>query len=96
MRELCVQLDKAKDTHSRQVATVSSELEQVLHNNIVCGYRSYCTQLQGQMADLQGEKVALETQLAAEKAGNHGLETLLATERKKVKQLLKHKCIHTL
>ncbi|XP_065884838.1 centrosomal protein of 135 kDa-like [Dysidea avara] len=67
MRELCVQLDKAKDTHSRQVATVSSELEQ----------------LQGQMADLQGEKVALETQLAAEKAGNHGLETLLATERKK-------------
>ena len=30
MRELCVQLDKAKDAHSRQVATVSSELEQVL------------------------------------------------------------------
>jgi len=35
------------------------------------------------MADLQGEKVALETQLATEKAGNRGLETLLATERKK-------------
>ena len=29
MRELCVQLDKAKDAHSRQVVTISAELEQV-------------------------------------------------------------------
>ena len=50
-------------------------------------YCSYCTQLQGQMMDLQGEKVALETQLATEKAGNRGLETLLATERKKARYL---------
>jgi len=35
MRELCVQLDKAKDAHSRQVATVSSELEQVLYNALL-------------------------------------------------------------
>ena len=33
---------------------------------------------------LQGEKDALETQLSVEKAGNRGLETLLASERKKV------------
>jgi len=41
-------------------------------------------QLQEKVVVLQGEKVALETQLATEKAGNRGLETLLASERKKV------------
>ena len=33
---------------------------------------------------LQGEKDALGEQLRVEKAGNRGLETLLASERKKV------------
>ena len=35
MRELCVQLDKAKDAHSRQVVTVSAELEQVLLDHVI-------------------------------------------------------------
>lgn len=67
MRELCVQLDKAKDAHCRQVTTVSAELDQ----------------LQERVVVLQGEKDALGEQLRVEKAGNRGLETLLASERKK-------------
>ena len=41
-------------------------------------------QLQERLTVLQGEKDALETQLSVEKAGTRGLETLLASERKKV------------
>ena len=37
---------------------------------------------------LQGEKDALQEQLRIEKAGNRGLETLLASERKKVDRWL--------
>ena len=85
MRELCVQLDKAKDAHSRQVVTVSAELEQVLmlysREILNC---IHLLQLQERLVVLQGEKDALETQLSVEKAGNRGLETLLASERKKV------------
>lgn len=47
------------------------------------GY-SQLLQLQERVVVLQGEKDALEEQLRIEKAGNRGLETLLASERKKV------------
>lgn len=41
-------------------------------------------QLHEKVLVLEGEKVALEKQLTAEKAASRGLETLLAAERKKV------------
>lgn len=84
MRELCVQLDKAKDAHCRQVATVSAELDQVpLLAHMILSYIELL-QLQERVVVLQGEKDALGEQLRVEKAGNRGLETLLASERKKV------------
>lgn len=49
---------------------------------LLCKYEML--QLQEKVAGLQGEKTALEKQLEIEKAGNHGLETLLASEREKV------------
>ena len=66
-RELCLQLDKTKESLSRQLASQGISYEQV----------------QGQLDDLRLERDLIKQQLAAERTTVENLQTLLSNERKK-------------
>eukprot|EP00731_Ephydatia_muelleri_P030834 Em0022g348a len=66
-RELCLQLDKTKESLSRQLASQAISYEQV----------------QGQLEDLRLERDLLKQQLTAEHTTVENLQMLLSNERKK-------------
>ena len=66
-RELCVQLDKTKDSLARQIASQGIGLEQ----------------LQAQLEDLRAERELLKQQLVSERSTVESLQVLLSGERRK-------------
>ena len=67
IRDLCVQLDKTKESLTRQLASQNIGLEQV----------------QVQLEDLKAERELLKQQLASERSTNENLQVLLSGERRK-------------
>ena len=66
-RELCVQLDKTKESLTRQLASQNIGFDQI----------------QAQMEDLKSERELLKQQLASERSTNENLQVLLSGERRK-------------
>lgn len=83
-RELCVQLDRSKESMSTQLSTQTMQYEQVSPHTLKTSSLSVPTsQLHCELGDLKAERDLLKAQLNTEQTSSNKLHSVISMERQR-------------